>query len=106
MYADVAGGHGTPRTVGVTVETKCGEYWSGHAPVARSGEGSVEETVDVMYRRQILDGIEKPERHMLQSLLAARKERTIKDIVRLSVRLSYSTQQSSLQTAELVQKSG
>ena len=42
VCADFAGDHGTPCAVGVAVETNGSVYWSGHAPVARSGEASVE----------------------------------------------------------------
>ena len=104
VCADVAGDHGTPCPVGVTVETNGCESWSGHAPVARSGEESVEENVDIMFRKQILNRIESLERNMRQSLPAARKEHTINDIIRLSVRLTYSIQQDRLPNLEVVRR--
>ena len=95
VCADVSGEHGMPSTVGLSVEFDGGEYWSGHASVACSSKERVGDDVGPVFRKAVLSELARLDSRMRQSSLVTRKEHTINDIIRLSVRISYAIQQDN-----------
>ena len=93
VCVDVAGDHGTPCTVGITVETDAGGYWSGHASVACSSKDLVHDDAEIIFQKPVLKELARLDDHMRQPMSTTWKDHTINDIIRLSVRLSYSIPQ-------------
>ena len=93
---DVAGDNGTPCTVGITVETDAGGCWSGHANVACPSKDPGHDDTRVTWQKQIFKELARLNDHMRQTMSTTWKEHTIDDILRLSVRISYSTPQENL----------
>ena len=93
-YTDVAVANGMLCSVGVTAQTYSGESWSAYSPTEQPCDERVNEADDDVCRLYVLQKINDLERQLRKSLVAPRTGTSIRDIVQLSVRLSYSTSQA------------
>ena len=93
VCVDVAGDNGTPCAVGITVETDAGGCWSGHANLACPSKDPGHDDTRVTWQEQVFNELARLNDNMRQSMSTTWKEHTIKDIIRLSVRISYSIPQ-------------
>ena len=95
VCVDVAGDHGTPCAVGITVETDAGGYWSGHVGMACSSKDLVHDDAEIIFQKPVLKELGRLDDHMRQSMSTTWRDHTMNNIIRLSVRLSYSIPQEN-----------
>ena len=90
---DVAGEHGTPCTIGMFVEIKGGGYWTGHVDVTSSREELEQDDGGEKWQDLVQKTLAHLYTHFKKSMATEGKDYSMNDILRFSVRISYSIPQ-------------